>query len=69
MNQQPLWREVSHKHHCPACGEFYGCAWTPDGLRLRCERSSKPPPGMELVRLFGAGAIFRRTKAGDVQRE
>jgi hypothetical protein len=53
------WRTVTKRSPCTACGKPDWCAWTPDGERLKCERTVEVPAGMELVEPRDGGALFR----------
>ena len=53
------WRQVTKSAPCPACGKSDWCAWTPDGLTLKCERTDEPPIGMALVKRLNGGGLFR----------
>jgi len=52
------WTVVTKALRCPACGHTDWCAWTPDGARLKCERSTKAPSGMKKLKDSDGGAIF-----------
>jgi hypothetical protein len=54
------WRPVSKSKPCLACGHSDWCAWAPDGMTLKCERSAAPTQGFKLVVVKDGGALFRR---------
>jgi len=41
------WNAVTKAKPCPSCGKADWCAWTPDGLTLRCMRAGDKPAGMK----------------------
>ena len=54
-----VWQRVTTAAPCPACGRPDWCAFTPDGERLKCERTTEAPPGMVLISALDAGGMFK----------
>lgn len=52
------WRAVTRSSPCPACGRGDWCAWTPDGTKLKCERTASPPQGLRLLQAKDGGGVF-----------